>query len=274
MNVLQKTNDLLLLSPSPKSSFPKSTDCILEIQPLELARQLTIIEREHHHKISIQEYLDVNRSTNISNYCNWQTSFINWITLEIITKFKLKQRVKIIKYMIELMKHLLELKNFNSALNIGKVLTSTPVSHLKRSLHRAERKDIAIQKIIESATMNIQQYESTEPFIPPITTVLDRLKEILSTPISQNGKLNWQQAQTLSSILLIIHNMNQHEYSLLTVDTIQHYIKQQMEFKVPQKDFDKLINLSINADSSGTSPASDEISPSLSKVLSKYSYKS
>jgi len=263
--------DSLLLPPLPKSFVPRKIDCILEIQPLELARQLTICECEHLKKISLHEYVDASQSLNITQYKQWQTSITHWLTLEIITKFKVRQRVKIIRYMTDLMKHLLDLKNFNGAMYIGTILTSSPISKLKRTM---ERKDIAIQKLIQSANININQYESPDPFIPPLPSILDRITNILSTPVSQNGKINWQQLQSLASVLSVIHNAHLQDYTLAPVDNIQSYILLRMEYIVPQLDYENLVNLSITADTNGKSPASDQIPMSLSKILSKYSYKS
>jgi len=142
-------------SPNPKPILPKRHDSILDIVPLEIARQLTLIEEQLFHKITINEYLywvkDANRSPNICSYNFWQQSLMNWMKLEILTRFKSKKRERVIRHLIEVMKHLEEMKNYNSVLCIGSVLTSSPISELKKTWEHLKKESVEIDKLISNS---------------------------------------------------------------------------------------------------------------------------
>jgi len=270
--VKQKSNSLA----SPKSLTPKKTGTILDIEPLELARQLTLIEELTVSRISLNELMmwskDSNNnktSPNVHNYNFWQNKLIDWIRLEILLKFKIKRRVKIIRYIVDLIRHLLELKNFNSVIHIGTLLTSTPISNLKKTIDHLKKEFIEVEKLLTTAKNN--QSDIISPVVPYLSPILSHFVESHRVPVSYNGKINWQRLQMDANYLLNFRASIKEKYSIANVETVKIFIKQRMDISIPKSDFDNLVNLTTNADSTGVTPVGEIIPNSISKLVTKFS---
>jgi len=61
------------------------------------------------------------------------------------------------------------------------------------------------------------------------------------------------------------------KYSIANVETVKIFIKQRMDISIPKSDFDNLVNLTTNADSTGVTPVGEIIPNSISKLVTKFS---
>jgi len=259
-----------LTASKPNSTPKKIEHSVLDIDPLELAKQITLLEDQAFHKLPINEFLTwKNESSkqcpNIFTYTLWHRNFSTWIKVEILASLKMKKRVKVIKYFLSVIDHLLAINNYSSGLSIGTVLTSQPVTDLKKTLDNIKKeKFIELEKIINDAK-NSPHNEIRTEFIPPVTIILDKIHIINQNPLTHNGRINWNKLRSLASSLLLIRNSQ--NYNLPPNEAVKTFIKQRTELIIQKSDLENLATLLIQADANGHSPV---IPANLKNLISKF----
>ncbi|KAJ6250107.1 hypothetical protein M0813_16369 [Anaeramoeba flamelloides] len=118
----------------------KNMDFLMEINPLELARQISLIEFKYYSKIGIIEFKNwtlvsqkienKKQFPNFYKYDQHSHCFIHWIIYQVVKEKKKSKRIKRLIRLIEIAKHLRELKNFSTLIQILEAFTHTPLARL------------------------------------------------------------------------------------------------------------------------------------------------
>lgn len=114
---------------------------IMDIGPLELAQQISLLDQELMNRIQPNELktagFNKEQKRNISpnvlesiSFFNWLN---NWIITEIITRIDLSQRIEVLCFMIELLQYLLMLNNLNSFFTVTLALQMSLINRLKEA---------------------------------------------------------------------------------------------------------------------------------------------
>ena len=155
---------------STQISIPKpiknniNIQSIIDIDPKELARQLTLLEFSLFSSIQSREFLDLgwmkddkeSRSPNIVKFTNWSNHVVGWLMTEILRHpDNIKRRVKSMESIIQLGHYLDKLNNFNGMKEVLSALQSSAVFRLKKT------KDMVSQKS-EKALDQLKSLLSTE----------------------------------------------------------------------------------------------------------------
>ncbi len=131
---------------------------ITEIHPVELARQLTLLEFEVFSKIRSEELLSIgwtNKeskewvSPNISMLISTGNQVTDWVATAIVCNEKLFQRKTMLKYFISVAEACAELNNFNTLFEIMHGLASTSVYRLRQTFEALPKTDLAKYKKLE-----------------------------------------------------------------------------------------------------------------------------
>lgn len=113
-----------------------------DIDPLEMARQLTIREFAFYSRITELEFLDkiwgdkyshLGSSTNIKYFISYANKLTNFISFMIIKHKDIKKRAETIVYFIKVCEKCLVLKNYSSLTAIISALSSSPIARLKKT---------------------------------------------------------------------------------------------------------------------------------------------
>eukprot|EP01103_Thecamoeba_quadrilineata_P014867 TRINITY_DN4530_c0_g1_i2.p1 TRINITY_DN4530_c0_g1~~TRINITY_DN4530_c0_g1_i2.p1 ORF type:complete len:662 (-),score=161.64 TRINITY_DN4530_c0_g1_i2:80-2065(-) len=112
-----------------------------EIDPIELATELTLQEYSLFKKISITEFFnkaftDPKDSPHLQLMINRFNEIATWVTSEIVLTPNPKQRTVVLSRFIELAQSLRELNNFNGLMQVLFALEQTPISRLKATWKR------------------------------------------------------------------------------------------------------------------------------------------
>ncbi|KAJ3442521.1 ankyrin repeat and socs box protein [Anaeramoeba flamelloides] len=205
------------LEPRPKSLITnsmrkkiakkkKNVDFLMEINPLELARQISLIEFKYYSKIGIIEFKNwtlvsqkkenKKQFPNFYNYDQHSHCFIHWIIYQVVKEKKKSKRIKRLIRLIEIAKHLRELQNFSTLIQILEAFTHTPLARLidtwnkigKYSKTLNDLKKEVVELLLQS------QYkafflQTPPPCIPHLENFLDDLIDLDLKNKTKIGKI-------------------------------------------------------------------------------------
>ncbi|CAG8579779.1 2402_t:CDS:2, partial [Funneliformis caledonium] len=165
------------LPPSP--ILPKQIKRLkfLDLDPLEIARQLTLIESKLYNKIRPIECLDKAWSkgegeiaANIKSMIESSNKITGWVTESVLDQSEIRRRCLYIKHFVAIADKCRILNNFNSLTAITSGLYSAPIHRLKRTWETVNAKTVQtldhLSKIMNS-TKNFAEYRDILHSINP-----------------------------------------------------------------------------------------------------------
>ncbi|BGP16758.1 hypothetical protein JCM10213_002149 [Rhodosporidiobolus nylandii] len=135
--------------PLPQPVLPRSLKKfkLLDLDPLEIARQLTIMDSRLFQRITPQECLSKawpkefgSEAPNISAMIDMSNAVTRWVTETILEQEDLKKRANIVKHFIAIAERCLQLNNFSTLIHIIAGLNSTPIHRLRRTWETVNQK--------------------------------------------------------------------------------------------------------------------------------------
>ncbi|KAM0753805.1 ras GEF [Meredithblackwellia eburnea MCA 4105] len=145
-------------------SSPATSINIADIDPLELARQLTIMESRLYLKIHPEELLGNefgkkgSVAVNVRAMSTLSTRLTGWIAETILSEQDAKKRAGLLKYFIKLSNQCLLLDNYNTLMAILCALTSSTISRLRKTWDALPAKYRLILDTLRKATEHGRNY--------------------------------------------------------------------------------------------------------------------
>eukprot|EP01103_Thecamoeba_quadrilineata_P020672 TRINITY_DN900_c0_g2_i1.p1 TRINITY_DN900_c0_g2~~TRINITY_DN900_c0_g2_i1.p1 ORF type:complete len:834 (-),score=132.85 TRINITY_DN900_c0_g2_i1:94-2595(-) len=137
---------------------PRSGRQLLDYDPADVARQLTLLEFAYFRSIQPKECLnqawnksdrDVN-APNIINMIRRTNAVPLWVATEIVYSDRLKTRSKLIRYYISIAEKCRQFKNYNAVMEIISGLQLSAVHRLKRTWETIPKKSLAVfQELVD-----------------------------------------------------------------------------------------------------------------------------
>ncbi|CAO3699808.1 unnamed protein product [Rhizopus stolonifer] len=254
---------VLTLPDPPEPILPKNRKRVklLDIDTLEIARQLTIMDFRLYSSIRPIECLDKAWSreddtvaTNIRasiEYCNQITS---WVSDVILSQQDIKKRSVMIKYWVQVAEKCRMLNNFNTCMAILSAFDNSSVGRLKRTWEAVgARTNQVLQQIrkLMGANRNFVEYRAlihsiNPPCIPFLGIYLQDLTFIEdgnSNELKKNKELiNFAKRAKTAEVIREIQQYQSSLYQLKTVDEIQEFIKSNL---LSTRDEEQLYNESL-----------------------------
>ncbi|EGF80978.1 hypothetical protein BATDEDRAFT_88208 [Batrachochytrium dendrobatidis JAM81] len=138
---------------------------LLDIDPIEVARQLTLIESQMYARIKPfelmkQEWAKKKLSTavNVRAMSQLSTRIAGWVVATILSDPDTKRRSQIIKYFIKVADNCLEMYNFNSLMAIQTGLNSSTIARLKKTWDALSAKTKTMFQNIQRVTNHGRNY--------------------------------------------------------------------------------------------------------------------
>jgi len=243
----QQTNAIVINEEDkpPKPILPKNMIArymeFLEVNPLEMARQLTLLDSCALCKVQFSEYahkrwcgeekekMAPNLLEIIERFN--KTSF--WIASEIVKQNDLRLRVKTLSKSIKLMRHLMEMGNMQGMMSVFSAVNITPVQRLTETWKILPNKYSIILKTVGdlmSSTQNYKNYRehlrnAPRPFIPFQLIYLSDLTFMEEAPDTlTNGTINFHKMGLIGTLLNDIHQFQMVKHTFTPVPSIQEYI--------------------------------------------------
>jgi len=216
----------------PKTKKPK----LLDIDPLEIARQLTLMESRLFTKIRPHEFLARGKESggddNVKAIINLTNKISAWVADSVLTKDDPRRRAAVIKHFITIADRCRALQNFSSMSALIAALNSPPVYRLKRTWEHVNTKLIGllrdVEKTLDNGT-NFTGYRAmlatlTPPCVPFIgvyltllTFIQDGSKDIL---VKEGNLINFGKRQKSADVINEIKRYQALPYNLTSVESI------------------------------------------------------
>ncbi|KAH9812445.1 ras guanine nucleotide exchange factor domain-containing protein [Melampsora americana] len=222
---------------------------IMEIDPSELARQITLLESKLYCGISAEEIIGQDFSKKCNNAPNVRamsvmtTRATGWYTECILNEDDVRRRCQILKYCLKLGARFLELQNYNGLMAVMSALNSSTITRLKRTWEGVGTKSKTIYETLNRAVNHDRNYaeyraslrKAKTPCLPflgvyltDITFCHEGNPTHRSSPMNPNLKLiNFDRYQKMSKIINDLQRF-QVPYSLIEVPEIVSFIKQSL----------------------------------------------
>jgi len=215
---------------------------ILEVSPVEIARQLTLVDWDIFSLIKAVEFLDVAwtssklkyRAENILRMINVFNLRSNWVGRIILKQKSFRFRVKCYEKIIEVAKELIALHNFSSALAVISGLSNAAVYRLKHTKAAVKKELMAAQTEISNyldpsfSNRNYRQALSAmvPPTIPHLGVFLSDLVFIEegNPDVLHTNLINFRKRQLTFGVISLIQGYQLQGYALRPVSTIQNLL--------------------------------------------------
>ncbi|CAJ0754824.1 11099_t:CDS:10 [Entrophospora sp. SA101] len=238
----------------PQPILPRNLRRIkfLDLNPLEIARQLTIIESRLYNKIRPVECLNKAWSKEEGGEIakNIKAMIITgWVAEMILNNPDIRRRCALIKHFVAVADKCLLLNNFNSLTAIISGLNSAPIHRLRRTWETASQKTITLLEGLNrvmNSTKNFFAYRETlhsvnPPCVPflgvyltDLTFIEDGNPNILK---KQTNIINFSKRMKTAEVIREIQQYQSVPYNLTSVQEIQVFIETNL------KDSDDVANL-------------------------------
>lgn len=139
-------------------AFPTKKLTLLDLDAVEIARQLTIIESKRFCAIQPHELLGLEwtkkngRGENVRAMSKFSTNLTNLVADSILEVEQIKRRVAVLKHWIKIAKLCLDIDNYSALMAISCSLTSSAISRLRQTWNQLPPKTKAIFEEIKEIT--------------------------------------------------------------------------------------------------------------------------
>ncbi|KAF7346127.1 hypothetical protein MSAN_01839400 [Mycena sanguinolenta] len=249
----QKGGDSMIkMITAPQGTPPPPKLKLLDIEPLELARQLTIMESQLYQRIRPMECLQRAREQRTENIDNItvviQTSnkIALWVAESILSKEDSRRRAGVVKHLISVADRCRALNNFSTMAAITAGLNTPPIRRLKRTWEQVNQRYMALFGACEmtiDSNKNFTKYRSMmtsiiPPCVPFIGVFLSTLQFIqdgnpdnLPAPGAKEGSgatlVNFRKRQKASEVINDIKRW-QAPFNFHVIPSIQAYIEESL----------------------------------------------
>ncbi|CAH1766356.1 10207_t:CDS:2, partial [Entrophospora sp. SA101] len=209
----------------------------LDLEPLEIARQLTIIESKLYNKIRPVECLNKAWSKEEAS----TIAITGWVAESILNISELRGRCALIKHFILIADKCRSLNNFNSLTAIISGLNSAPVHRLRRTWELVHQKTLLLLESLVSlmnpsksfAVYREQLHSINPPCVPFLGVYLTDLTFVEdgnpNTLKNSNKLINFSKRMKTADIIREIQQYQSVPYNLQPVPEIQEFIKKNLE---------------------------------------------
>ncbi|KAG2220167.1 hypothetical protein INT45_013865, partial [Circinella minor] len=251
-------------SDMPQPILPKNMKRLrfLDIDPLELARQLTVMDSKLYSRIKPVECLDKNWgkgdsenvAANVKASIEYSNQVTAWVTDSILSKDEVKKRAAVVKHWIVVAEKCRLLNNYNTCMAILSAFDNSSIGRMKRTweLMNARTTQIltGIRRLM-GANKNFTEYRDiihkvNPPCIPFLGIYLQDLTFIEDGNSNflkkSNHLINFAKRMKTAEVIRELQQYQSTPYLLQAVPDMQEFIKTHLQ---SSRDEETLYNMSL-----------------------------
>lgn len=238
---------------TPTPIIPKNIKKLkfLDIDALEFARQLTIVESRLYCKIKPTECLnktwqkklapdEPDPASNVKALILHSNQLTNWVAQMILTQNDVKRRVIVIKHFVTIADRCRQLNNFSTLTSIISALGTAPIHRLNRTWAQVNQKTTAtleaMRKLMGS-TKNFLEYREALhkanppciPFFGVYLTDLTFIEDGIPSIIKKTDLINFAKRAKTAEVIRDIQQYQNVPYQLSPVPELQDYVLKNMQ---------------------------------------------
>eukprot|EP01113_Clastostelium_recurvatum_P021560 TRINITY_DN2555_c0_g1_i5.p1 TRINITY_DN2555_c0_g1~~TRINITY_DN2555_c0_g1_i5.p1 ORF type:complete len:1072 (+),score=212.97 TRINITY_DN2555_c0_g1_i5:72-3287(+) len=241
---------ILMRVKAKKETAPVSVETDLaDIDPEEIARQLTILDHSLFRQIKQWEFFGLNwtkkptseslhsmgESTNIKNSTNNFNKISKWAVNEILRGETPKARASALTRIIQIAGHCRDLNNFNMVISLLAGLNSSPIARLHQSWPLIKNRDLLseLNFLVDFdgnfRNMRGMLHKVEPPAIPYLGMYLTDLvfiEEGNPTLFRNTGQINFVKCRLMSNVIQEVQQFQRTPYNLQPVPWIQEAFEQ------------------------------------------------
>lgn len=227
---------------------------LLDIDPLELARQLTILESELFFKIKQSECIARAKDStpagpdNIKNVITLANQMAHWVADAVLSKEDPRRRAAVIKHFINVAERCRHLSNYSSMAALLAGLNCPPIRRLKRTWEQVNVRVTGVLDDLEATldtAHNFQGYKAIisrrqppcVPFLGVYLTVLTFIQDGARDTLNEGGLINFQKRQKTADVIQEITKFQMLPYNLTKLATIRQFIDESLAALPEDPDF-------------------------------------
>ncbi|CAO3569498.1 unnamed protein product [Mortierella alpina] len=244
---------LNLTTQAPQPITPRNLKRIkfMDLDPLELARQLTIMEAGYYNKIKPIECLAkawtsedpelAAKAVNIKKMIETSNLYANWIDEIVLSEKETKKRAAIIKHLVAVAEKLRQLNNFSLLSSTTAALSQSPIHRLRRTWELVPTKtmnSLAMLQALTSSAKNWADYRTelhsvNPPCVPFVGVYLTDLVMIQDGNPDflrkTDNHINFYKRVSTAEVIREIQQYQSVPYCLTIVPEIQAFIRRGMD---------------------------------------------
>lgn len=238
---------------TPSPIIPRNVKKLkfLDIDTLEFARQLTIIESRLYCKIKPTECLnktwqrklvegDPDPAPNVKALILHSNQLTNWVAQMILTQADVKRRQIVIKHFVSIADKCRQLNNFSTLTSIISALGTAPIHRLNRTWAQVNQKTMTtlegMRKLMGS-TKNFLEYRDALhkanppciPFFGVYLTDLTFIEDGIPSIIKKTTLINFAKRAKTAEVIRDIQQYQNVPFALQPVQELQDYILKNMQ---------------------------------------------
>ncbi|KAI9713072.1 MAG: hypothetical protein M1820_001057 [Bogoriella megaspora] len=238
---------------APQPILPKNRKKLkfLDIDPVEFARQLTIIESNLYGKVKPTECLNktwqrkVNKdeadpAANVKAVILHSNQLTNWVAQMILAQGDVKRRVVVIKHFVTVADKCRALNNFSTLTSIISALGTAPIHRLNRTWNQVSQKTSAVLESLRklmASTKNFADYRETLhkanppciPFFGVYLTDLTFIDDGIPSVIKKTNLINFAKRAKTAEVIRDIQQYQNVPYQLAPLPELQEYLLTTMQ---------------------------------------------
>ncbi|KAB5570826.1 ras guanine nucleotide exchange factor domain-containing protein [Coniochaeta sp. 2T2.1] len=223
----------------------------LDIDVVEFARQLTIIESRLYGRIKLTECLnktwqkkvgegEPEPAPNVKYLILHSNQMTNWVAEMILAQTDVRKRVVVIKHFVAVADKCRSLNNFSTLTSIISALATAPISRLKRTWDQVPQRvhgTLENMRTLMASTKNFGEYRDALhaanppciPFFGVYLTDLTFIEDGIPSVIKKTNMINFAKRAKTADVIRDIQQYQNVAYSLQPVPELQDYILSNMQ---------------------------------------------